>query len=163
MTEENSKLIWAPWRIDFIRSEKASGCFLCGNESETDKYEERLIVKRLERCFIILNRYPYNSGHLLIAPYIHVGDISMLEAATLHEMSDACVIAKNALDAVMKPEAFNIGFNLGKAAGAGVAEHLHMHIVPRWNGDTNFMPVISDTRVVPESLEKTAELIRKVI
>ncbi len=154
------KHLWAPWRISFIRSKKTPGCFLCGNEVPSGKYEEKLIIKRLKHTFLILNRYPYNSGHLLIAPYRHVGDLAQLTPDELHEIMDGCVLGKELLAKVMNPQAYNIGFNLGVAAGAGVADHLHLHIVPRWTGDTNFMPVISDTRVVPESLEATAELLR---
>lgn len=160
---DSNRPLWAPWRIEFIRSKKSPGCFLCDNKTVSDKPEESLIVKRLTHTYIILNRYPYNSGHLLVAPYRHVGDIAELMSEELHEIMDGCVIAKNALEKLLRPDAYNIGFNLGAAAGAGVADHLHLHIVPRWNGDTNFMPVISDTRVVPESLEQTAKLIRSVI
>ena len=153
--------LWAPWRIEFIRSPKPCGCFLCGNEAPNQgKEEEALIVYRGKSVFVILNRYPYNSGHLLIAPYRHAGDISELTAAERHELIDVTAEAKNILAELLRPEAYNVGFNLGKAAGAGVADHLHCHIVPRWNGDTNFMPVLADTRCVPEALEATAELIR---
>ncbi len=155
-----SRPTWAPWRMQFIRSKKTPGCFLCDNREPSVKPEEELIVKRMEHCFLILNRYPYTSGHLLVAPYRHCGDIAALSPDELHEIMDGCVFAKTLLDKVMHPDAFNIGFNLGAAAGAGVAEHLHLHIVPRWNGDSNFMPVISDTRVVPESLTATADLLR---
>ncbi len=162
MTKEEARPLWAPWRIHFIRSEKTEGCFLCGRrESRPETPEEELIVARCRHCFVMLNRYPYNSGHLLIAPYRHVGDIAALEPEELHEIMDVCVLAKKTVDRVMHPEAYNVGFNLGKAAGAGVADHLHMHLVPRWNGDTNFMPVIGDVRVIPEALTATAELLRK--
>jgi len=157
---DEQRPLWAPWRIEFIRAKKSGECFLCGKKEKGESPEEPLIVARLERCFVILNRYPYNSGHLMVAPYRHVGDISELEGKESHEIMDACVMAKNALSSLMKPEGFNIGFNLGISAGAGLAEHIHLHIVPRWTGDTNFMPVIGDARVVPEALEKTAELIR---
>jgi ATP adenylyltransferase len=144
--------LWAPWRIEF----------LCGNESPNPgRIEEKLIVCRAETCFVILNRFPYNSGHLMVAPYRHAADLTDLSEKERYEMMDITVAAKQCLSEVMYPEAFNIGFNLGHAAGAGVADHIHMHIVPRWNGDTNFMPVISNTRCVPETLEATAELIRE--
>ncbi len=153
--------LWAPWRINFIRSEKDTGCFLCDNHSEdSNSDEDELIVFRGETCFIILNRYPYNSGHLLIAPYRHVGDIVELSSTELHEIMDLTVLAKQVLGQTMQPDAFNAGLNLGTAAGAGIADHVHMHIVPRWNGDTNFMSVIDDVRVVPEALVVTAELLR---
>lgn len=154
--------LWAPWRIEFIRSEKASDCFLCNNASvNSENSEEELIVFRGETCFIILNRYPYNSGHLLIAPYRHIGDIVELSSTELHEIMDLTVMTKQVLVQTMNPDAFNAGLNLGLAAGAGIADHVHMHIVPRWNGDTNFISVIDDTRIVPEALTATAELLRK--
>lgn len=159
MTEAGRPL-WAPWRIEFIRSKKESSCFLCGKEKAGKSQEEPLIIARLEYNFVIMNRYPYNSGHILIAPYRHIGDIAALSKEELYEMSDICVKGKELLQKIMFPDGFNIGFNLGIAAGAGVADHIHMHIVPRWVGDTNFMPVIGDTRVVPEAIEKTAELLR---
>ncbi len=162
MTTENRPL-WAPWRIEFIRSRKEPGCFLCGNRIEGESpREDELIVARYSLCFVILNRFPYNSGHLLVSPYRHVGELTGLEKEERHQIMDVCVDATKALDLLMRPAAYNIGFNLGTAAGAGVAEHLHLHVVPRWNGDTNFMPVLSDTRVVPETLVKTAEMVRGV-
>lgn len=153
--------LWAPWRIEFIRAEKKPGCFLCGNRHDGDSPEEdELIVARYEFCFVILNRYPYNAGHLLAAPYRHAGDLAALTPEEAHELMDVCIDAKKTLQEFCHPDAFNIGFNLGAAAGAGVAEHLHLHIVPRWNGDTNFMPVIADTRVVPEAVAATAAELR---
>ena len=157
---EDQRPLWAPWRIEFIRAKKGSECFLCGKEEGFDSAEEPLIVARLNSCFVILNRYPYNSGHLMVAPYRHVGDISDLSTEESHEIMDVSIRAKDALVKLMRPEGFNIGFNLGISAGAGLAEHIHLHIVPRWTGDTNFMPVIGDARVVPEALEKTAGLLR---
>lgn len=160
MTNSEKRPLWAPWRIDFIRSEKEESCFLCGKKEKTNSNDEKIIIRREKNVFVILNRFPYNSGHLMIATYRHVGDLSSLTPEERHELMDVSVTAKDILTKLMAPDGFNIGFNLGKAAGAGVEEHIHLHIVPRWIGDTNFMPVISDTRVVPESLEDTAELIR---
>ncbi len=154
--------LWAPWRVEFIHADKNGECFLCGNrEPALEKPEEKLIVRRGSAMFVMLNRYPYNSGHLLIAPYRHVGDIAELTPDERHELIDLTAEAKTVLQRLLKPEAFNVGFNLGRAAGAGLAEHLHCHIVPRWNGDTNFMPVLADTRCVPEALEITAAHIRE--
>lgn len=152
--------LWAPWRIDFIRGDKEKRCFLCNNETPGSRPEEKLIIHRGKCAFVILNRYPYNAGHLLIAPYRHVGDLPLLTREERIEMFDLCAHAELCLRRAMKPEGFNVGFNLGAAAGAGVADHLHMHVVPRWNGDNNFMPVIADIRCVPEALEATAELLR---
>ena len=160
MNQENRPL-WAPWRIEFIRGEKKPGCFLCGKKENFDSPEEELIVARMKHCFVILNRYPYNSGHLLIAPYEHCGDITLLAPEARHEIIDTCAAAQNILKDILHPQGFNVGFNFGTAAGAGVAEHIHLHIVPRWVGDNNFMPVIGDIRCVPEALVNTAELIRK--
>ena len=158
--KESDRPLWAPWRVDFIRSKKSTQCFLCIDPDDTAKDRENLILSREKHCFIILNRYPYNSGHLLIAPYRHTGDIEDLTKDELHEMMDITVKLKQLLTSVMSPDGFNAGFNLGAAAGAGVADHIHMHIVPRWNGDTNFMPVIGDTTVVPEALEATLEILK---
>jgi ATP adenylyltransferase len=161
MSEEMSgRPLWAPWRIDFIRSEKDGKCFLCGAEETADEDEEKLIVARAEKVFVILNRFPYNSGHLMIAPYRHLGDLSLLDETERRELFDVSIAAKNVLTKIMQPHGFNVGFNLGLAAGAGVADHVHFHVVPRWNGDTNFMPVLGGGRVVPEALEDTARLIR---
>jgi ATP adenylyltransferase len=160
---DSNRPLWAPWRIEFILGEKESECFLCNKLECTDTKEETLIVARGEHVFIILNRYPYNSGHLMVVPYRHIGDICDLNNAEKLEMMNYLILAKKALTAVMNPDGFNVGFNLGSAAGAGLEEHLHQHIVPRWNGDTNFMPVFSGSRVVPEALEKTAEKIREAI
>ncbi|MCP3968667.1 MAG: HIT domain-containing protein [Lentisphaerae bacterium] len=153
--------LWAPWRIDFIKGEKENRCFLCDNiDPDESSPEEAIIIHRGTTCFVIMNRFPYNSGHLMIAPYRHIGDLSDLTEEERKEMMDLCVKSKEALQSAMSPEAYNAGFNLGAAAGAGIADHLHMHMVPRWRGDTNFMPVISDTRCVPEAIEATAKLLR---
>ena len=154
--------LWAPWRIEFIRDESEHDCFLCGNEQcHSQSKEDSLVIFRGKTCFVMLNRFPYNSGHLLISSYRHVGDLSELTVDERHELMDLCVDCKKVLQRAMQPDAFNAGFNLGDAAGAGLSAHLHMHLVPRWGGDTNFMPVLADTRCVPEAIEKTAELIRK--
>ncbi len=157
---ESNRPLWAPWRIKFIRGPKDGSCFLCGNEREKEP-EAALVIHRGKSCFVILNRYPYNSGHLLVAPYRHVGDLTLLTSEERSEIFDLCVAGELALRSAMNPTGFNVGFNLGSAAGAGVAEHIHLHIVPRWNGDNNFMPVLADIRCVPEALEDTAALLRK--
>ena len=153
--------LWAPWRIEFIRSDKDDGCFLCIGDEDSAGDRERLVVARGEFNFAILNRYPYNSGHLMISPYRHIGDISVMTPAERSEMMEFAVKAKETLSSALNPDGFNIGFNLGSAAGAGVEDHIHMHIVPRWNGDTNFMPVLAGIHVVPESLNDTFEIIRE--
>jgi ATP adenylyltransferase len=156
--------IWAPWRIDFIRSEKTSECFLCNNkEYNKDSSEEELIILRKEQTFAILNRYPYNPGHILISPYRHIGDLGDMTESERSEMMETVLEVQELLKKVMNPNGFNIGLNLGVDAGAGVADHIHMHIIPRWRGDNNFMPVITDKRVVPEALNETAKLLRETL
>jgi ATP adenylyltransferase len=156
MNEKNRPL-WAPWRIDFIRSEKDDSCFLCLDNNVGDS--RSLVVAEGESVFVILNKYPYNSGHLLIAPYAHKSDISNLTAPERSEIMETTIKAKEPLQSVMRPDGFNVGFNLGVAAGAGVPGHIHMHVVPRWSGDTNFMPVLGGDRVVPEALAATRDII----
>jgi len=151
----------APWRIEYILSPKPElkeGLFTHIAQSSDD--EENLVIARDRTCFALLNKYPYNGGHLMVVPYKEVPDLNGLtdeESADLWKLVRRCV---NALTAVMKPDGFNIGINLGKVAGAGIAEHLHIHVVPRWNGDTNFMPVIAGTGVVPQALKEIAEKLR---
>lgn len=152
--------LWAPWRIKFIRSPKDGECFLCGKKENRDSPDESLVVARLEHVFVILNRYPYNSGHLMIAPFRHVADLPALTKRERHELMDAVVDVEKIVSELMNPDGFNVGFNLGSAAGAGVKDHLHLHVVPRWHGDNNFMPVLANARVVPEALEETADMIR---
>ncbi len=160
MPHETNHPLWAPWRLAFIRGTRETGCFLCDNQTLHDRPEEPLIIHRGSTAFVMLNRYPYNAGHLLVSPYRHVGDLPLLTEEERSELFALCVAAEQTLRRAMAPEAFNIGFNVGKAAGAGIADHLHLHVVPRWNGDNNFMPVLADIRCVPEALENTAELLR---
>jgi ATP adenylyltransferase len=150
--------LWAPWRIDYIRSEKEGSCFLCRIFAEKND-RENLLLYRGETCAVVMNRYPYNSGHLMVTPYRHVaepGDLTPDENLELAALTN-CSIA--ALRKAMNPQGFNIGINLGESAGAGLKDHLHRHIVPRWTGDTNFMPVLGGPRVMPESLEATYDLL----
>ncbi len=145
--------LWAPWRMEFIAGEKGDGCFLCdavGAGMEADR--ETLVLERGRRAFVIMNRYPYNNGHLLVAPNRHGGEFCEM---TPEEMAEVMALAQRwqrIICEVMKAEGFNMGLNLGKCAGAGVPDHLHLHIVPRWSGDTNFMPVVADAHVVPQAL-----------
>ncbi len=154
------KHLWAPWRIEYVTAPKAKGCFLCERRKPSKVSDERMIIARGRSVFVMLNAFPYNSGHLMISPYRHLGDISLLDKRTLAELMEFTIKAKETLAKVMRPHGFNIGFNLGTAAGAGLEEHVHLHIVPRWNGDTNFMAVLADVRVVPQALKDTAELIK---
>ena len=151
----------APWRIEYILSPKPElkqGLFARIAQSSDD--EANLVVARDRTCFALLNRYPYNGGHLMVVPYKEAADLNGLtdeEVADLWKLVRRCL---NALSAVMKPDGFNVGINLGKVAGAGILEHLHIHVVPRWTGDTNFMPVIAGTGVVPDALQEIAAKLR---
>jgi len=147
--------LWSPWRMDYIENHgRTDECVFCAVQRMEDG-PENLIVARGERAFVMLNRYPYTSGHLMVIPYRHEADLTALEAATRAEIMELTSRAIRVLREVYHPQAFNVGMNLGAAAGAGIAAHLHMHIVPRWTGDTNFMSTIAQTRVLPEALEDT--------
>jgi ATP adenylyltransferase len=156
--------LWAPWRMAFITPETPPppGCIFCIQPAahHDDVYH---IPYRGERCFMMLNRYPYNNGHLMIAPYQHVGSIEQLDAATLDELMAQAQLALRALRLAMNPDGFNMGINEGKVAGAGFAEHVHFHVVPRWNGDTNFMPVIADIKVIPEHLDSVYQKLKEAL
>jgi ATP adenylyltransferase len=146
--------LWAPWRIEYIQRTSESGCVLCQKPRQKED-EANFILYRGQHNFIILNAFPYNPGHLMVAPYRHTGDLQDLTDAEAKEHFDIVKKSLELLKEVMEPAGFNIGLNLGRAAGAGIAEHIHTHIVPRWQGDTNFMPVLSDTKVVSEALIST--------
>ena len=152
--------LWAPWRVEFIRGEREKRCFLCDSDAPSGKPGDMLVIRRGRTAFVMLNRYPYNAGHLLVSPYRHLADLPLLSEEERAEIFELCIQSELTLRKVVSPDAFNVGFNLGSAAGAGVPDHLHMHIVPRWNGDNNFMPVLADIRCVPEALEATAALLR---
>jgi ATP adenylyltransferase len=148
------KQLWAPWRLEYIENpNEQEGCVFCRALDGED--QPGLIVHRGERVFVMLNRYPYASGHLMVAPNRHEGEFGKLdgdEALELHRLGAAALAA---LAETMRPQGFNLGWNLGRIAGAGVIDHVHLHVVPRWAGDTNFMPVLADVKVLPEALEQT--------
>ena len=150
--------LWTPWRRAFVEGadNRSAECFLCAIVAEHDD-RKNLVPFRGERVFVLLNLYPYNSGHLMVAPYAHTGDLAGLDAAIANELMQVTQRSVDVLQRAYRPDAFNVGMNLGKPAGAGVPDHLHVHVVPRWNGDTNFMPVLGETKVLPESLEQTYE------
>jgi ATP adenylyltransferase len=154
--------LWSPWRMQYLSEERPRGCLFCNLLAEQED-EKNLIVFRGQLAFVMLNRYPYNAGHLMVVPYAHEPSVENLPPETLLEMMVLVNRCLAALRKVMSPEAFNIGANLGHAAGAGVAEHVHMHVVPRWEGDTNFMPVLADVRVVPQLLKDTYRQIRAAL
>ena len=148
--------LWAPWRIEYITADKDGGCIFCAAAAGQEEHA-RWIVDRGKRCFTILNAFPYASGHLMVAPVRHVGELEQLEEAESNELLALARRAVAALRSAISPHGFNVGLNLGEVAGAGIADHLHLHVVPRWQGDNNFMPVLSDTRVIPQALEATRE------
>ena len=146
--------IWAPWRMEYIRMEKPKGCFLCDEPNEDDE-ECNFILYRGKWNFVVMNNYPYNPGHLLVAPYRHIDALEKLPKRELYEHNDIIVKAIKVLKEAFNPTGFNVGMNIGSVAGAGTADHIHTHIVPRWQGDTNFMPVIGGLRVIPEAVTET--------
>ena len=151
------ELLWTPWRRAFVEGATGSGsneCFLDAAPAANDD-RATLILVRAEHTYALLNRYPYNSGHLMVAPYLHTGDLATLDPAIAQEMMRLTQRCVDALQQAYRPDGFNIGMNLGRPAGAGVPDHLHLHVVPRWTGDTNFMPIVGQTKVLPESLDQT--------
>lgn len=153
------KNLWAPWRMDYILNKKGAGCVFCpGDDRNSDKDRNILYVGSMS--LVVMNKFPYNNGHLLVAPIRHVSDLGGLSN---EENLDLILMVRNSMEIIkktMKPEGFNVGLNLGKVAGAGVEAHLHYHIVPRWSGDTNFMAVTEEVRVIPEHLRNTYEKLR---
>lgn len=150
------KPLWAPWRLEYVSTaDDLPGCPLCA-EAAGD-VEESLVVHRGRGAFALLNKFPYSSGHVLVAPYAHAGDLELLDEGTALEIHRLSLAALAALRAVYRPDGFNLGWNLGRAAGAGIAEHVHLHVVPRWSGDTSFMPVLADVKVLPEHLLETRD------
>jgi len=156
--------LWAPWRMEFIapKTPRSQECIFC-TQPAAHRDDDYYIFYRGEHCYMMLNLYPYNSGHLMIAPYQHVESIEKLNSTTLTELMSQAQLALRALHLVMKPDGFNMGINEGKVAGAGYAEHMHFHIVPRWNGDTNFMPVVADVKVIPEHLANTYQKLKQAL
>ncbi len=156
-----SRPIWAPWRIEYILAPKDGECFICRKAQARELDAENQVVARGEHVLVLMNNYPYNPGHLLFAPYRHVDDLDLLTAAEREELMALLVHGEKVLKKVMSPQGFNAGCNLGEVAGAGLKDHVHWHLVPRWGGDTNFMPVIGDVRCVPEALAATCTVLRE--
>jgi len=156
------KRIWAPWRMKYILNSRKKGCFLCDIfKSKQDK--RHLILKRGKYCCLLLNRYPYNNGHLMVAPYKHVDSLELLNANEMSEMMQMASIACKALRKSLHPDGFNLGLNIGTAAGAGLKNHIHLHIVPRWEGDTNFMPVLGEVKIIPQPLDELWRQIKNAL
>ncbi len=158
--------LWAPWRMEYIRSladeVKEEGCFLCRYHQSPDADVENHVIWRSEHCMVLMNRFPYTNGHLLIAPAAHKPDLPDLSDEEMNDLWRQTRDAKIMLHKLLGPHGFNIGINFGLCAGAGLPDHMHVHIVPRWNGDTNFMAVLGDVRVVPESLRSTCDQLRAI-
>ena len=150
--------MWAPWRMEYILSAKSPGCIFCDKLHE-QRDADNLILWRGRTGFVMMNRYPYNNGHLMIVPAVHTASLTQLTTAQRAELCDMTALCEHILQQAMHPDGFNIGLNLGAAAGAGIEEHLHMHIVPRWAGDTNYMTVVGDIRVIPQHLVHTYHLL----
>lgn len=148
------KYLWAPWRLQYIKAVPVEGCIFCALPREGRDREHRILVQG-ERAFAILNTFPYNSGHLMVVPRRHVAQPGELEDPEILEVFHLTTAAMQAVEETYHPEGFNIGLNIGRAAGAGIADHLHIHVVPRWIGDTNFMPVVGEVKVLPEDLTET--------
>jgi ATP adenylyltransferase len=153
--------LWAPWRMEFIKGPKPSGCFFCeAAAADPSNDADHLVLARGELALAILNRYPYNNGHLMIAPNAHLANLEDLPAATAIEVMALTQRSLRVLRQVLAPQGFNLGINAGKTAGAGVADHVHQHVVPRWDGDTNFMPIVADTKILNESLTVSYQQLR---
>ena len=148
------KPLWAPWRLEYVQhADELDRCIFC-------EPEEELLVGRGGRALVVMNKFPYSSGHLLIAPMRHLGDFGALSAEEAAEVHALAARGIEALRAEYAPHGFNLGWNIGRVAGAGIEDHVHLHVVPRWNGDTSFMPVLGDVKVLPEALERSAERLR---
>ena len=153
--------IWAPWRLAYVKDASKDieeECIFCAFPAQGAEHDpENLIVHRGEGCFVILNKFPYTNGHLMVAPFDHVSSLPELPTETTAEMMELAKQGMTILERTYAPHGYNVGFNQGRVAGAGVEHHIHMHVVPRWGGDTNFMPVLADTRVMPQTLEQSYE------
>lgn len=156
-----TRQLWAPWRLEYVvQADEQEGCVFC-HEADGALGEDSLVVHRSSVVVVLLNKYPYSSGHLMVAPTRHVGELEELAPAEAAEIHGCTVAALAALRAAYRPDAFNVGWNLGAVAGGSIAAHLHEHVVPRWAGDTNFMPVLADVKVVPEHLLRTRDRLRE--
>ena len=154
--------LWAPWRIEYLKGLKEEGCFLCDKHNAGND-PARFILHRGRHCFVVMNRYPYSAGHLMVAPLRHIATLEEMSQAEMAEMMQLTQQAIRALKKVARPHGFNIGVNIGEAAGAGLKDHIHLHIVPRWSGDTNFVTVMADVRIVPQALQELWKELRKVL
>ncbi len=154
--------LWAPWRMEYLQGEHVEGCIFCEKPAENNDRANYLLY-RGEYAYILLNIYPYSNGHLMVAPYAHVAQLTDLDQVVRSEIMELATLCTKLLARTSHPAGFNLGANMGKAAGAGYDEHFHLHVVPRWLGDTNFMPVVGNTRVIPESLDETYERLEQAL
>ena len=153
--------LWSPWRLQYVTGSSAPpGCIFCAADAGADTTQASLVVYRGDACYVILNLFPYNNGHLMVVPGRHIATLGEATPDELHEMMVLTQRAEGVLRQAYQPHGINVGINSGRAAGAGVADHLHIHLVPRWNGDTNFMTTVGESRVLPEGLDATAERLR---
>jgi ATP adenylyltransferase len=148
--------LWAPWRMGYIEAPQKKGCIFCDEPKESSD-KENYILYRGKLSFVMMNLYPYNNGHLMVSPYKHISSLTKLEKEDLIDLTLLTQASLQVLEKAFKPDGFNVGVNIGKTAGAGFADHVHIHIVPRWEGDTSFMSVLAETKVIPESLNSTYE------
>jgi len=156
--------LWSPWRSKYIASgvdSNAAECVFCRIAASPDQDEQNFVLHRAEHAFVVLNLYPYITGHLMVVPYVHASELDAVAKEITDEMMDLTKRAQTALREVYSPSGFNMGMNLGSAAGAGIADHLHIHLLPRWSGDTNFMTTVGESRVIPEALEVTYAKLRQ--
>ncbi len=159
LSDDAPSVLWAPWRMEFVAGHKDAGCVFC-SLPRSDDDRAALVVHRGERAYVALNLYPYAPGHLLVIPFRHVAEPWALDRGERYEIDDLVLRSLEVLRDELAPAGFNVGANVGRVAGAGVADHLHHHVVPRWNGDTNFMPVLASVNVIPEHLRKTYDRLR---
>ena len=152
--------LWAPWRMQYIGVEQPPGCLFCRVLADPDHDETNLVLARPEGALVMLNKFPYNAGHAMVAPHAHVPSLETLDDDQTLALMRAVRRTLAVIREVMNPEGFNVGANIGRAAGAGIPDHAHLHVVPRWNGDTSFMPVLDDVKVINEALEQTADKLR---
>jgi ATP adenylyltransferase len=153
--------LWAPWRMEYITQEPRPGCLFCRAIADPSDPDAQLVVWRPDNAIVMLNKFPYNPGHVMVAPAPHKGDLADLDDAESAALMSALRRTIQVLRSALQPEGFNVGANIGRVAGAGIPDHVHLHVVPRWNGDTNFMPVLSEVKVVNEHLSQTAEKLRQ--
>ena len=157
-----AKPLWAPWRLEYVeQADSPDGCAFCREATGEVGHSESLVLRRGEHAFALLNKFPYSSGHLMVAPLRHEGGFAGLTDAEALEVHRLAVDALAALGSAYEPDGFNLGWNLGRVAGAGITDHVHLHVVPRWSGDTNFMPVLADVKVLPEHLLATRDRLRE--